>query len=86
MSCVLISNRWAPVFSEQKCSRHGSTQVHGLMIGIQRSREPFVFETCLIPLRYVFDTDADDPRHALYFRLSNACFRLPLHPPISLHI
>ena len=54
-----------------------------LVINIQRSRTPLVFEICLIPLQYVLNTDSDESWHTLCVHLSNVC--LPLHTPRSLH-
>ena len=45
-----------------------------LIINIQRSRTPFVFEICLIPLQSVLNTDTDESWHTLCVRLPNACF------------
>ena len=56
-----------------------------LIINIQRSRTPFVFEICLIPLQSVLNTDTDESWLTFGVRLSNVCFRLPLHTPRSLH-
>ena len=56
-----------------------------LMINIQRSRTPFVFEICLIPLQSVLNTDTDESGHTFCVRLSNVCFCLPLHTPRSLY-
>ena len=86
MSFALIVDRWACVFSALKRRRHRITPVDGLIINTQRSRTPFVFKIRLIPLRSVFDSDTDKPRHTLCVRLSNAFFCLPLHTLLSLHI
>ena len=56
-----------------------------LIINIQRSVTPFVFETCLIPLQSVFNTDTDELWPTLCVHLPNVCFCLPLHTPRSLH-
>ena len=56
-----------------------------LIINIQRSRTPFVFEICLISLQSVLNIDTDESWHTLCVRLSNVCFCLPLHTLRSLH-
>ena len=56
-----------------------------LIINIQRSRTPFIFEICLIPFQSVLNTDTDESWHILCVRLSNVCFCLPLRTPRSLH-
>ena len=56
-----------------------------LIINIQRSRTPFVFELCLIPVQSILNTDTDESWHTLCVRLPNVCFGLPLQTPRSLH-
>ena len=56
-----------------------------LIINIQRSRTPFIFEICLIPFQSVLNTDTYESWHILCVRLSNVCFCLPLRTPRSLH-
>ena len=86
MSSVLISNRWALDFQYYcKSSWHVAHQWMDLIISIQRSRTPFVFEICLIPLQSVLNTDSDESWHTLCVHLLNACLCLPLHAPRSLH-
>ena len=43
-----------------KSSWHVAHQWRDLIINIQRSRTPFVFEKCLIPLQSVLNTDSDE--------------------------
>ena len=45
-----------------------------LIINIQRSRTPSVFEICLIPLQSVLNTDSDESRHTLCVHLLNVVF------------
>ena len=87
MSSVLISNRLALVFSGTTVKVVGTVahQWMDFIINIQRSRTPFVFEICLIPLQSVLNTDTDESWHTLCVRLSNVCFCLTLHTPRSLH-
>ena len=56
-----------------------------MIINIQRSRTPFVFEMCLIPLQSVLNTDSDESWHTFCAHLLNVCLCLPLHTPRSLH-
>ena len=56
-----------------------------LIINTQRSRTPFVFELCLIPVQSILNTDTDESWHTLCVRLPNVCFGLPLQTPRSLH-
>ena len=56
-----------------------------LIINIQLSRTPFVFEICLIPLQSILNTDTYESWHTLCVRLSNVCFCLPLPNPRWLH-
>ena len=55
MSFVLVSNRWALDFSVLYCksSWHVAHHWRDSIINIQRSRTPFAFEICLIPLQSV---------------------------------
>ena len=59
-------------------------QWRDMIRNIQRSRKPFAFEICLIPLQSVLNTVTDESWHTLCVRLSNVCFCLPLHTPRSL--
>ena len=45
-----------------------------LIMSIQRSRTPFVFDIRLIPFQSVLNTDTDESWHTLCVRLPNACF------------
>ena len=78
--------RWALVSSVLESTWHRSTPVVGLIINIQRSRTPFVFEKCLILLRSVFDTDTDELRHTLCVCLSNVCMSPTAHSDIVAHL
>ena len=68
-----------------KSSWHVAHQWRDLIINIQRSRTPFVFEKCLIPLQSVLNTDSDESWHTLCVHLLSVCLCLPLHTPRSLH-
>ena len=68
-----------------KSSWHVAHQWRDLIINIQRSRTPFVFKICLIPLQSVLNIDSDESWHTFCAHLLNVCLCLPLHTPRSLH-
>ena len=58
---------------------HTSGWIWYYIPGIQRSRTPFVFEICVIPLKPVLNTGSDESWHTLCVQLLNVCLCLPLH-------
>ena len=62
---------------------HTSGWIWYYIPGIQRSRTPFVFEICVIPLKPVLNTGSDESWHTLCVQLLNVCLCLPLHTPRS---
>ena len=60
---------------------HTSGWIWYYIPGIQRSRTPFVFEICVIPLKPVLITGSDESWHTLCVHLLNICLCIPLHTP-----
>ena len=57
-----------------KSNWHVAHQWRDLIVNIQRSRTPKVFEMCLIPLQSVLITDSDESWHTLCVHLLNVSF------------